>query len=95
MDLGQLAAGELTATPAAPVGEGAAAAVAFREVTHRYGTHRALDGLNMEIPRGQTVALLGPNGAGKSTTASLLLGLAGVQQGSVEVLGRRPRDAVR
>lgn len=95
MDLGQLTAGELTGPPTAPVDEGVAVAVAFREVTHRYGSHRALDGLNLEILRGQTVALLGPNGAGKSTTAALLLGLASVQQGSVEVLGRRPREAVR
>lgn len=70
-------------------------AVAFREVTHRYGSHLALDGLTVEISRGQTVALLGPNGAGKSTTSALLLGLIGVQRGSVEVLGTGPREAVR
>lgn len=73
----------------------AAAAVSFRDVTHRYGPHLALDGLTVEISRGQTVALLGPNGAGKSTTVSLLLGLIGVQGGKVELLGTTPREAVR
>ena len=69
--------------------------VSLRDVTYRYGSHLALDGLTVEIFRGQTVALLGPNGAGKSTTISLLLGLVGVQEGSVEVLGTAPREAVR
>ena len=70
-------------------------ALSFRNVTHRYGSHLALDGLTVDIFRGQTVALLGPNGAGKSTTIALLLGLIGVQEGLVEVLGTGPREAVR
>ena len=70
-------------------------ALSFRDVTHRYGSHWALDGLTVEILRGQTVALLGPNGAGKSTSIALLLGLIDVQDGSVEVFGTRPREAVR
>ena len=69
-------------------------ALRFDGVTHRYGRHVALDGLCLEVSRGETVALLGPNGAGKSTTMSLLLGLTRPQAGTVEVLGTAPRLAV-
>jgi ABC-2 type transport system ATP-binding protein len=66
----------------------------FEGVRHRYGRHVALDGLSMQVARGELVALLGPNGAGKSTTMSLLLGLCRPQEGTVEVLETSPRHAV-
>jgi ABC-2 type transport system ATP-binding protein len=69
-------------------------AVRFEGVHHRYGKHVALNGLNLTVARGETLALLGPNGAGKSTTLSLLLGLLRPQSGCVEVLGTTPRNAV-
>ena len=69
-------------------------ALRFGGVCHLYGSHLALDDLNLEVPCGQTLALLGPNGAGKSTTISILLGLVHPREGSVEVLGRSPRQAV-
>jgi ABC-2 type transport system ATP-binding protein len=71
------------------------AAVSFAGVTRRYGETVALDGLDLRIAAGETVALLGPNGAGKSTAIGLMLGLIDPTAGSVEVLGRTPRDAVR
>lgn len=73
-------------------GEGPA--LRFQGVTHRYGSHLALDDLGLEVARGETLALLGPNGAGKSTTIALLLGLLRPQEGMVEVLGTTPRRAV-
>lgn len=69
-------------------------ALRFEDVTHRYGAHIALDGLGLDVARGETLALLGPNGAGKSTTISLLLGLLRPHAGTVEVLGTSPRRAV-
>lgn len=72
----------------------ATSALCFKGVCFRYGPHQALDGLNLQVDRGETVALLGPNGAGKSTTISLLLGLIRAQIGKVEVLGTTPRRAV-
>jgi ABC-2 type transport system ATP-binding protein len=69
-------------------------ALRFAGVTHRYGTQVALDRLDFEVTRGETVALLGPNGAGKSTTISLLLGLLRPGKGTVEVLGTTPHKAV-
>ncbi|HEY9439230.1 MAG TPA: ABC transporter ATP-binding protein [Streptomyces sp.] len=56
---------------------------------------RAVDGIDLTIGRGETVALLGRNGAGKSTTISLLLGLNEPDAGTVELLGRSPDRAVR
>src|SRR5688572_33184727 len=65
------------------------------ELTVRYGDTLAVDSLDLRIPAGQTVALLGPNGAGKSTVVNAVLGLVPTAAGTVEVLGRQPRDAVR
>jgi ABC-2 type transport system ATP-binding protein len=53
-----------------------------------YGTHRALDGLDLSIPRGATYGLLGPNGAGKSTTLRILLGLVRPTGGEVRIFGQ-------
>lgn len=58
-------------------------------------TVRAVDGIDLTVERGETVALLGRNGAGKSTTISLLLGLDEPDSGGVQLLGRTPEQAVR
>jgi ABC-2 type transport system ATP-binding protein len=70
-------------------------ALAVSGLTVRYGDTVAVDALDLVIPRGQTVALLGPNGAGKSTIVNAVLGLLPPASGRIEVLGRRPADAVR
>ncbi|MEU8381394.1 ABC transporter ATP-binding protein [Streptosporangium sp. NPDC048865] len=70
-------------------------AVSLRNVTRCFGAVRAVDGLSLDIPAGQTVALLGPNGAGKSTTIGLLLGLPTPDSGTVRVFGDAPENAVR
>jgi len=48
-----------------------------------------VDGLDLEIARGECFGLLGPNGAGKTTTVEILEGLLEPTEGEVEVLGRR------
>jgi ABC-2 type transport system ATP-binding protein len=58
------------------------------------GPIRAVDGIDVAIGRGETIALLGPNGAGKSTTIDMLLGLVRPDAGSVSVFGRSPSAAV-
>ncbi len=55
---------------------------------------RAVRGIDLAIPVGQTVALLGPNGAGKSTTIDMMLGLTQPDSGTVAVLGGTPAAAV-
>jgi ABC-2 type transport system ATP-binding protein len=69
-------------------------ALRFSGVVHRYRSVLALDHLDLEVARGETLALLGPNGAGKSTTISILLGLQRPQEGEVCVLGTDPRSAM-
>ncbi|MBE3013051.1 ABC transporter ATP-binding protein [Microbispora sp. NEAU-D428] len=70
-------------------------AVSLTSATKRFGPVRAVDGLTLAIPRGQTVALLGPNGAGKSTTIALLLGLLPPDSGRAALFGLGPEQAVR
>ena len=53
---------------------------------------RAVEGVDLQIRRGQIYGLLGPNGSGKSTTIKMLLGLLAPTSGRIAVLGRRPRD---
>ncbi len=48
----------------------------------------AVDGLDLEVRRGECFGLLGPNGAGKTTTVEILEGLTAPSAGEVEVLGR-------
>ncbi|MFE9372372.1 ATP-binding cassette domain-containing protein [Streptomyces sp. NPDC006711] len=72
-----------------------ATAVRFSGVVKSYGAVRAVDGAELAIGRGETVALLGRNGAGKSTTIGLLLGLNEPDAGEVRVFGRTPERAVR
>jgi ABC-2 type transport system ATP-binding protein len=56
----------------------------------KYGSTRALDGLDLSIHRGEVFGFLGPNGAGKSTTIRVLLDQLRPTAGSVEVLGTTP-----
>jgi ABC-2 type transport system ATP-binding protein len=59
-----------------------------------FGDVHAVDGIDVSIDPGQTVALLGPNGAGKSTTIDMILGLQNPDAGTVSVFGKTPREAV-
>jgi ABC-2 type transport system ATP-binding protein len=56
-----------------------------------YGDIRAVDGLDMHVPRGAVYGFLGRNGAGKTTTIRLLAGLAHPSVGEMRVLGLDPR----
>jgi ABC-2 type transport system ATP-binding protein len=67
--------------------EAPGAAVSTRGLTKRFGTVVALDGLDLDVPRGVVFGLLGPNGAGKTTTIRLLTGLARPTAGSASVNG--------
>ena len=55
-------------------------------LTKTYGTVRALDGLDLSIPRGGVYGVLGPNGAGKSTLFRILLGLIRSTEGTASVM---------
>jgi ABC-2 type transport system ATP-binding protein len=49
---------------------------------------KAVDGVDLEVRRGEVFGFLGPNGAGKTTTIGMLLGLVHPTAGTVEILGR-------
>ena len=75
-----------------------AAAISIRGLSKRYGEFVAVDGLDLDIRRGEIFALLGTNGAGKTSTVELLEGLALPSAGQIRVLGFDPyseRKAVR
>jgi len=61
--------------------------LALRSVTKRYGTLTALDGVSLDIHRGEFFGLLGPNGAGKSTLMSLVAGLRATDGGTLTLDG--------
>ena len=59
-----------------------------RGLRKRYGDRLAVDGVGLEIARGETYGLLGPNGAGKTTTISMICGLLTRNDGEVVVDGQ-------
>lgn len=61
-----------------------------RGLVKRYGRIRALDGLDLEVNRGEVHGFLGPNGAGKTTTIRILLGLLRRSGGEVRLFGEDP-----
>jgi ABC-type multidrug transport system ATPase subunit len=70
------------------------AAIELKGVVKRFGPITAVDGLDLEVPRGICLGLLGPNGAGKSTTMRLLTGQAIADAGELRVLGYElPRES--
>ena len=84
-------------TPAA-LSSAASNAIAWRGVSKRFGATVALDGVDLEVRRGEAVALLGSNGAGKSTLAKIASGVLRPDAGSLTIGGRSvslgsPRDA--
>ncbi|CAN5813326.1 nodulation factor ABC transporter ATP-binding protein NodI [soil metagenome] len=69
-------------------------AISLKGAVKRFGDITAVDGLDLDVPRGICMGLLGPNGAGKSTTMRLLTGQAIADEGDISVLGYElPRQA--
>jgi len=60
----------------------------LRELHKQFGAVVAVDGLSLEVRRGEILGLLGPNGAGKSTTIHMAVGLVVPDRGTVDVDGR-------
>src|SRR5512147_2366766 len=58
-----------------------------KQYRSRSGVVDAVNGLNLEVHRGECFGLLGPNGAGKTTTIEILEGLLDATSGVVEILG--------
>ncbi len=65
------------------------AALRVRGLRKSYGGLVAVDGIDLDAPRGACLAVLGPNGAGKTTTIEILEGLKDADAGEVEIFGMR------
>ena len=63
------------------------AAIRFEGLVKTYGDVRALDGIDLTVPRGEVFGFLGPNGAGKTTAIRILMDLIRPSAGRAEVLG--------
>ncbi|MFT5468318.1 MAG: ABC-2 type transport system ATP-binding protein [Verrucomicrobiales bacterium] len=59
-----------------------------RNLVKEFGKFRAVDGLSLDVKKGEILGLLGANGAGKTTTMHLLLGLTTPTSGEIEVFGK-------
>jgi NitT/TauT family transport system ATP-binding protein len=65
------------------------ATVSARGLNHRYGSLKALDGIDLEVAAGEVLAIAGPSGCGKSTLLELIGGLSEQSEGRIEVAGQK------
>ena len=63
-------------------------AISCKELSKSFGPTRAVDGLNLEVEAGTTMALLGPSGCGKTTTLRLLAGFEHPDSGTIHAHAR-------
>lgn len=63
------------------------AAISLRGVSKHYGALHAVDGVHLDIPKGEIFGLIGHNGAGKSTLFKMMLGLVSATHGEILVGG--------
>src|SRR3954468_24212682 len=74
----------------------AAPAVSARALVKDFGDNRAVDGIDLEVQRGEIYGVLGPNGAGKTTMLSMLATLLKIDGGDAEIFGldvrRKPHE---
>ncbi len=76
-------------------GTNAETVIATQSLTRRFGQTVAVDGLTLQVTRGEILGFLGHNGAGKTTTVRLLNGVLAPNGGAISVLGLDPlRDGV-
>lgn len=65
------------------------------QVTKKFGSFTALDGIDLEVGQGEIYGFIGPNGAGKTTTIRILLGILQATSGTATIFGQDAwRDAV-
>jgi ABC-2 type transport system ATP-binding protein len=74
-------------TPLPPPPPAAPAACETRQLRKIFGSTKAVDGLDLRVPRGQLYAFLGPNGAGKTTSLRMIAGLLKPDFGDIFIEG--------
>src|SRR5438046_10762821 len=68
-------------------GEISDAIIRVRDITVQFGKTRILDGLNLDVKRGEILGFVGPSGAGKSVLTRTIIGLVPKVSGRIEVFG--------
>src|SRR5258705_11838889 len=63
------------------------AIIRVRDISVQFGTTKVLDGLNLDVKRGEILGFVGPSGAGKSELTRTIIGLVPKVSGSIEVFG--------
>jgi putative spermidine/putrescine transport system ATP-binding protein len=71
-----------------PTGATEPPALALRGLRKSFGSTTAVDGVDLEVRRGEFVTLLGPSGSGKTTTLRMVAGFMAPSEGSIEIDGR-------
>jgi putative spermidine/putrescine transport system ATP-binding protein len=66
-------------------------ALAIRGVRKLFGDFAAVDGIDLEVRRGEFITLLGPSGSGKTTTLRMIAGFLTQDEGSIEIAGQEMR----
>src|SRR5690348_859184 len=61
--------------------------ISLHQLTKRYGSFTAVDGIDLEVPRGELFGFLGPNGAGKTTTLRMIAGILRPTSGRITIAG--------
>lgn len=69
-------------------------AITTTGLTKSFGSHNAVDSIDLAVPKGSIFGFLGPNGSGKTTTIRMLLGLANISAGKVSLLGYQVPDQI-
>ena len=66
--------------------------ISARGLTKKYGDFTAVDGIDFDVAKGESLGLLGPNGAGKSTTMRIIAATSRRSSGTISILGRDPEE---
>lgn len=67
--------------------------IELNNITKSYGDVKAVDGISLEVKRGEVLGIIGANGAGKSTTLEIMMGIRKADAGTVNVLGMNVDEA--
>jgi len=80
--------GEVETTVNQPADHAVAAGISLQGVTKRFGSHAAVDGVDLEIARSEFFTMLGPSGSGKTTLLRLIAGFEVPDAGTISLHGR-------
>ena len=82
----------MASTASSPTGTAAPVAIRISKVAKRYARLKVLDGMDLDVPRGEFFGLVGVNGAGKTTCIKGLLDFTSIDAGSFEIFGAHHRE---